>query len=94
MKIFPQTMTELISDGGDCRTAPATPGLLKRAVKHVELINCKEYILLLFQETRQADTECSVSKNHGQVATGHSLSCVVNYGVNCDVCGHIMCTTK
>ena len=31
-KIFPQTMTEsvnqLINDGGDCRTAPATPGLL------------------------------------------------------------------
>ena len=32
LNIFPQTMThlmnELISDGGDCRTAPATPGLL------------------------------------------------------------------
>ena len=32
MKIFPQTMSqslnESVSDGGDCRTAPATPGLL------------------------------------------------------------------
>ena len=35
MKIFPQTMSdltnELISNRGDCRTAPATPGLL---IKH------------------------------------------------------------
>ena len=29
MKIFPQTMTECVNYGGDCRTAPATPGLLK-----------------------------------------------------------------
>ena len=33
LNIFPQTITEsvneLINDGGDCRTAPATPGLLK-----------------------------------------------------------------
>ena len=32
LNIFPQTMTqlmnELINDRGDCRTAPATPGLL------------------------------------------------------------------
>ena len=32
LNIFPQTITELmnelINDGGDCRTAPATPGLL------------------------------------------------------------------
>ena len=32
LKIFPQTMShsvnESINDGGDCRTAPATPGLL------------------------------------------------------------------
>ena len=32
LKIFPQTISELIkqliSDGGDCRTAPATPGVL------------------------------------------------------------------
>ena len=34
LNIFPQTMTELMNrlmnDGGDCRTAPATPGLLKK----------------------------------------------------------------
>ena len=30
LKIFPQTITESVSDSdrGDCRTAPATPGLL------------------------------------------------------------------
>ena len=32
LNIFPQTMSELINQlinyGGDCRTAPATPGLL------------------------------------------------------------------
>ena len=42
MKIFPQTMSqsvnELISNGGDCRTAPATPGLL----------NTRIYMLCIF----------------------------------------------
>ena len=37
LNIFPQTMTdsvnELINDGGDCRTALATPGLLIILVK-------------------------------------------------------------
>jgi hypothetical protein len=29
MKIWRKRMNESMSDGGDCRTAPATPGLLK-----------------------------------------------------------------
>ena len=29
-------MNELISDGGDCRTAPATPGLLIIAIQKKE----------------------------------------------------------
>ena len=28
MKKFPQTISESVTDVGDCRTAPATPGLL------------------------------------------------------------------
>ena len=36
LNIFPQTITDLINElinhGGDCRTAPATPGLLKNVV--------------------------------------------------------------
>ena len=39
LNIFPQTMNhlmnELISDGGDYRTAPATPGLLTRWVNPI-----------------------------------------------------------
>ena len=31
-----QLINELINDGGDCRTAPATPGLLKKFLKGVQ----------------------------------------------------------
>ena len=52
MKIFPQTMTErvneLINYGGDCRTAPATPGLLITntfdfSSKKSKKINCRVF---------------------------------------------------
>ena len=32
MKIFPQTMSESISDGGDCKTAQTRPGLLRNRI--------------------------------------------------------------
>ena len=39
LNIFPQTMTESVNEsinyGGDCRTAPATPGLLIRLMLSV-----------------------------------------------------------
>ena len=44
LNIFPQTMTEsvseLINHGGDCRTAPATPGLLNI---YLYRFGCKVY---------------------------------------------------
>ena len=51
-KIFPQTISQseiqLISNGGDCRTAPATPGLLIILIFAVLTFNGSFFSFLLF----------------------------------------------
>ena len=53
-------MNQLISDGGDCRTAPATPGLLKTE-KH----NCPQeflaYMHICIYATRSPYAPCCLS---------------------------------
>ena len=43
-------MNQLMRNGGDCRTAPATPGLLKRVRVHTDLVQEKVAAALTSQQ--------------------------------------------